>query len=272
VQQAGIRVIAFNPAGTRLATVGVEYAAVWEVASRTKTHDLPHSHGAHILCASFSPDGRTLVTGTDRWTVWLWDMADGKPLGAPLRQIGAVGAAAFHPDGSSFAVGAGIVQLYDLHTRRPRGAPLRPEPGIHALAFSPDGKLLASASADQTVRLWDVASGKPMHAPLQHQGNVVSVGFSVDGKQLVTGAEDGAARLWDVATGVRVGPMLMHRGGVWTAFPPHGNDLLTVAEDGWLRHWSVPIPMTGEWDEIRAWVEEFTHQTLVDPRSLSDRP
>jgi WD40 repeat protein len=271
LHRAGIRAIAFNAAGTRLATAGEEHAAVWEVASRTKIHDLPHPDGAHVLCVSFSPDGRTLVTGTDRWTVWLWDMVNGKPLGAPLRQIGAVSAVAFHPDGSSFAVGGGVVQLYALSTRQPRGAPLRPEPGVRALAFSPDGKLLASASADQTVRLWDVTSGKPIHAPLQHQGELVSVGFSADGKRLVTGAEDGAARLWDVATGVRVGPMLMHQGGVWAAFPPHGDQLLTFAEDGWLRHWNIPVPMAGEWDEIRGWIEELTHSKLDDARIRSDR-
>jgi WD40 repeat protein len=273
LHQAGIRAIVFNSTGTLLATVGEDHAAVWEVATRTRTHDLPHAPDDHVLSAAFSPDGTTLITGTNTWSVRLWDPASGKPLGAPLRQIGAVTTAAFHPDGKSFVVGtaAGIVQLYDLKTRRPRGGPLSREPSVRALAFSPDGKLLASATEDQTVWLWDVAGGKPVHAPLQHQGTLATVAFSADGQLLVTGAEDGAARLWDVATGLRVGPMLMHRGGVWAAVPPHGNQLLTFAEDGLLRHWDLPVPTAGEWGEIQAWVEEFTHRRLVDPHILSDR-
>jgi WD40 repeat protein len=46
------------------------------------------------------------------------------------------------------------------------------------VVFSPDGKLLASASADYTVRLWDVASGKQHGEPLAgHTNGVTAVKF-----------------------------------------------------------------------------------------------
>ena len=61
--------------------------------------------------------------------------------------------------------------------------------------------MLASGSADNTIRLWDVASGKELRT-LQRESEVVAtVAFSLDGKALASGSYDpekkqGIIRLW----------------------------------------------------------------------------
>ncbi|KAF2175951.1 hypothetical protein K469DRAFT_679307 [Zopfia rhizophila CBS 207.26] len=57
---------------------------------------------------------------------------------------------------------------------------------VEAVAFSPDSKLVASASADKTVRLWDVATGACRSTLEGHTDLVDEVAFSPDGSHLKT--------------------------------------------------------------------------------------
>ncbi|WP_069166080.1 WD40 repeat domain-containing protein [Nocardia altamirensis] len=69
---------------------------------------------------------------------------------------------------------------------------------VNSVAFSPDGTLLASSSADMSVRLWNVHSRQPDGAPLTgHTNSVASVAFSADGSSLVSGSYD-TVRFWNV--------------------------------------------------------------------------
>jgi len=122
----------------------------------------------------FSPDGKTLATGSGDGTVRLWDVASGRRIGDPL----------------TARIGDRLTG-----TTGPAGA----------VVFSPDGKTLATGNGDGTVRLWDVASGRQIGHPLTGTtGPIVSVVFSPDGKTLAASSRNGTVRLWDVAYLVHV--------------------------------------------------------------------
>jgi WD40 repeat protein len=109
---------------------------------------------------AFSPDGRTLASGSADSTIMQWDAATHSLIGHPLRgHTGYVFGVAYSPDGKTLASGSedGTIRLWDSSTHQALGQPLSSNTGaVYSIAFSPDGKRLASGSHDGTVTFWDV--------------------------------------------------------------------------------------------------------------------
>ncbi|HSV65975.1 MAG TPA: caspase family protein [Mycobacteriales bacterium] len=217
---------------------------------------------APVYAVAFSPDGKTLATGSGNKTVRLWNPTTGKLIGSPLTghtdpifgppltgHTDSVNAVAFSPDGKTLATGCGdgTVRLWNPITRQPIGSPLTGHTdSVNAVAFSPGGKTLATGSYDHTVRLWNPTTGKPIGQPLQgHTGTVYTVTFSPDGKTLATGSSDHTVRLWNPTTGKPIGqPLQGHAATVYTvAFSPDDKTLATGSRDHTVRLWN---PTTGQ--------------------------
>ena len=187
---------------------------------------------------AFSPDGKTLASGSRDETIILWDVNSPNPSASPSRGISMVCTAwpsarmarRWLPaaETNHHPVGRGNPQAHrralDGHTA-----------SVYSVAFSPDGKTLASGSGDKTIILWDVATrSKPIGEPLTgHTDTVNSVAFSPDGKTLASGSDDDTIILWDVATANPIGePLDGHIGACYSvAFSPDGKTLASGSGD-----------------------------------------
>ena len=109
-------------------------------------------HTSSVSSVAFSPDGRHIVSGSQDYTIQVWDAQTGAQVGNPL----------------------------EGHTK-----------SVNSVAFSPDGRHIVSGSWDHTIQVWDAQTGAQVGNPLEgHTDSVDSVAFSPDGGHIVSGSED----------------------------------------------------------------------------------
>ena len=202
-------------------------------------------HSDTVLCVAFSPDGKTVASGSTDTTVRFIDPLDANAKGAPITgHTGPVGAVRFSPDGLILTTaGSGgderTVRLWNVRDRGVIGQLTGHLDSVTDVVFRPDGAMLATASADATVRLWSSSSRTQIASLRGHGGPVRAVAFSPDGKLLASAGADGTVRLWDVERRASIANLKARDEVNAVAFSPDGKLLASGGRENTVRLWDV---------------------------------
>jgi WD domain, G-beta repeat/Planctomycete cytochrome C len=209
--------VAVSPDGKNIASGGCDrIVRIWDVSAgldQVKLTDSIENHADWVLALSFSPDGKHIATASRDKTAKVWDIAAKESvLTFPDHQEPVFGVA-ISLDGKS-----GISAAQDKNVRwwqatdagKNIGKQIRAGGGhakaVFRLAYYPDAKkpLLATCSADTTIRLWDPNNGTMLKSLTGLTDWAYAVAISPDGTMVAGGSYKGEVRIWKTADGALV--------------------------------------------------------------------
>jgi len=202
-------------------------------------------HSDTVLSVAFSPDGKTVASGSTDTTIRFMDPLNGNAKGAPITgHMSPVSAVRFSPNGQMLATaGSGgderTVRLWNVADRGVVGQLTGHLDSVTDVVFSADGAMLATASADATVRLWSLSSRRQIASLSGHGGQVRAVTFSPDGRLLASASTDGTVRLWDVERRALIANLKAKDEVNAVAFSPDGKLLASGGRENTVRLWDV---------------------------------
>ncbi len=213
----------------------------WKVADAELVFP-PLQHPGWVHVASFTPDGRFILTLGSEDEAHFWDAATGEESLPALQHPGPLFAGAMSVDGTLAATSMnGTIFLWELPTRKLRCMLPPFSATVGQLAFSEDNSLLAAGSFAGEVGVFATAKAAPALWKGRLGSEVSSLQFSPHATRLLTATKAKVTRLWKTQEGDFLGRVMSHEDEVRSAqFDPAAESFIcTVSSDGTARLWDA---------------------------------
>jgi WD40 repeat protein len=177
-------------------------------------------HRADVNAVVFSPDGVTLLSGTDSGGAVFWNWRESRMIGGESHASGAVVRLARFSADARFAADAaadGSVRLWNAAAPAAPIRNFRATAAVNHLEFSPDGRWLAFTSVRGRVWVVDTAAASPGRVLPGAEQSVAGLAFAPDSQRLLVIASRGALQSWGLPELQPVSPAADAGAGVYDA-------------------------------------------------------
>jgi WD40 repeat protein len=197
--------------GKKLAAGGCDrLVRVWDLSpgyANVKLDQTIENHADWVFSVAFAPDGKHLLTASRDKTAKVWDLTTKESVLTFPDHQNTVYSIAVNADGK-LAYSVGEDNQLRTWNAQGEGKQVRASAGhtkpIFRVLRHPTQPLLATCSADQTVRLWNLDTGATVRTLSGHTDWVYALAFSPDGTLIASGSWNGEVKIWKVADGALI--------------------------------------------------------------------
>lgn len=231
--------VAFTPDDRYLVSAAFDNEVVWWDIANVSPMRKERLEGGVISTLKPLRDGGMVAAGSSENLLSVWRVGDDGVDSTRLNRDDWVSCVALTNDGG--AVGCGTVHhkvlINSAAKRLSKGGHLD---SVTAVAWSADGKILASGSADNTVRLWKRADGSHLMTIQAIRSTVTAIAFSPDNRFIAVAAVDLSIRVFSLKDGMLQKMMFGHTRPIEAlAFHPNGWLFASGGRDGAVKIWNA---------------------------------
>ncbi len=136
---------------------------LWDIQNKKeiRTFCTQDSHNDSINILKYTPDGKIIVSGSDDYTIKLWNVETGECLKTLKGHCGC----------------------------------------INTLTVSSDGKIIVSGSDDYTIKLWNIETGECVKTLMGHTNEVKSLQLTSNDKNIIVISNSNMIKILDIESG-----------------------------------------------------------------------